>query len=195
MDILKTDLSLFDGIADFPYKPRFVDYKGMQMHYIDEGQGECFLALHGEPTWSYLYRKFIPILNDYRFIAPDLIGFGKSDKLANWQDYSFEFHFQSLLNFIDQLNLKDINLIVQDWGGLLGLSVLGERPELFKRVIILNTYLPKGKPLSFGFKIWQKLAKYHPSLPVGKIVQGLTYFKHPRSVIDAYNAPFSKQAI
>ena len=190
MQIVKPDLSRFQSIKDFPYKENYIEFDTIQMHYIDEGQGETILALHGEPSWSYLYRKFIPILKEYRFIAPDLIGFGKSDKIVGWKNYSFELHYKSLVNLIDKLALNDITLVVQDWGGILGLSLLGEYPEKFKRVVIMNTFLPVGKPLSFAFKIWQKFAKYHPSLPVGSIIQKATYNKLSKQVIDAYNAPF-----
>ncbi|MBT8232862.1 MAG: alpha/beta fold hydrolase [Saprospiraceae bacterium] len=190
MEILKTDLSAFNSITDFKYKARFVDFNNMQMHYIDEGEGEIILALHGEPTWSYLYRKFIPVLGDYRFIAPDFIGFGKSDKLVNWTDYSFELHLQSLINFIDKLNLDKITLIVQDWGGLLGLSLLGAMPEKFSNVVILNTFLPKGKKLPFAFKLWQLFAKHHPSLPVPSIIQKFTFNKLSKDTLEAYKIPF-----
>ena len=190
MKILKTDLDQFKLIKDFHYKENYSDFENINMHYIDEGQGEVILALHGEPSWSYLYRKFIPVLKEYRFIAPDLIGFGKSDKIVGWKNYSFELHFKSLVNLIDQLGLNDITLVVQDWGGLLGLSLLGEYPEKFKRVVILNTFLPIGEPLSLFFKLFQKIAKYHPSFPVGKIIQRGTFTQLPQATIDAYNAPF-----
>ncbi len=190
MKIVQTDSIHFKGIKDFPYRENFVDFNNLKMHYIDEGKGETILALHGEPSWCYLYRKFIPVLNDYRFIAPDLIGFGKSDKIVDWRDYSFELHFKSLVNFIEKLDLEDITLVVQDWGGLLGLSLLGAYPKKFKRVVILNTFLPIGKPLGSFFKAWQKFAKYHPSLPVGSIIQKGTYQELSKEVIDAYKAPF-----
>ncbi len=190
MQIIKPDLSSFNAIKDFPYKENFVDFDNLQMHYIDEGEGETILALHGEPTWSYLYRKFIPALKDYRFIAPDFIGFGKSDKIVGRKNYSFDLHFRSLENFIQKLNLSDITLVVQDWGGLLGLSLLGKYPEKFKRVVILNTFLPTGKKMSLPFKIWRMFSKYHPSLPVGGIVQYASHTKLSKEVIDAYNTPF-----
>ncbi len=190
MKIVQTDPIHFKGIKDFPYRENFVDFTNLKMHYIDEGKGETILALHGEPSWCYLYRKFIPILKDYRFIAPDLIGFGKSDKIVDWRDYSFDLHFKSLVNFIEKLDLEDITLVVQDWGGLLGLSLLGAYPKKFKRVVILNTFLPIGKPLGSFFKAWQKFAKYHPSLPVGSIIQKGTYQELSKEVIDAYKAPF-----
>ena len=190
MQILKTDPVHFKGIKDFPYEENYVDFNSLKMHYIDESEGETILALHGEPSWCYLYRKFIPILKDYRFIAPDLIGFGKSDKIVDWKDYSFDLHLNSLVHFIEKLDLNDITLVVQDWGGLLGLSLLGKFPEKFKRVVILNTFLPIGKPLGSFFKAWQKFAKYHPSLPVGSIIQKGTYQDLSKEVIDAYKAPF-----
>jgi len=112
MQILKTDPIHFKDIKDFPYTENYVDFDNLKMHYIDEGSGETILALHGEPSWCYLYRKFIPVLKDYRFIAPDLIGFGKSDKIVNWKNYSFDLHLKSLVNFIEKLDLKDITLVV-----------------------------------------------------------------------------------
>lgn len=190
MKILKARAEQFEGIKDFPYKENHVDFDGLKMHYIDEGKGETILALHGEPSWSYLYRNFIPVLSQYRFIAPDLIGFGKSDKIRGWKNYSFELHFESLVNLIEKLELNDITLVVQDWGGLLGLSLLGEYPEKFKRVVVLNTFLPIGEPLGLVFKAFQKIAKYHPSFPVGKIIQKATFTDLPQEVIDAYEAPF-----
>lgn len=190
MEILKTDPEHFSVITDFPYEANFVDYGNLKMHYIDEGSGETILALHGQPTWSYLYRKFIPGLKDYRFIAPDLIGFGKSDKIRGWKNYTFDFHFKSLENLIEKLHLKDITLIVQDWGGLLGLSILGAHPDWFKRVVILNTFLPKGNPLPFSFKIWQWYARFHPSMPIGSVVQFASASKLTKEVVKAYDAPF-----
>ncbi|HBH25328.1 MAG TPA: haloalkane dehalogenase [Cytophagales bacterium] len=191
MKSLSPNPEWFEGVHDFPYKPNFVDFNGLKMHYIDEGSGETVLALHGEPTWCYLYRKFIPVLQNFRFIAPDFIGFGKSDKLVNWRDYSFSFHLQTLEHFVDTLKLCDITLVVQDWGGLLGLSLLGARPELIKRVVIMNTFLPKGKKLPLPFKIWQAFARYHPSVPIGLIMKIGTHNKLPKEVLNAYKAPFS----
>lgn len=190
MEILKTPASAFENIIDFPYKENYVSFNDLEMHYIDEGEGETILAFHGEPSWSYLYRKFIPVLKDYRFIVPDLIGFGKSDKIVGWKNYSFDLHFNSLVNFIEKLELNNINLVVQDWGGLLGLSLLGAYPEKFKRVIILNTFLPKGKPLNKAFQLWRTFAKNHPSLPIGSVMQMGTHQKLSKEVIAAYNAPF-----
>lgn len=199
MKILRTDKKNFLDLPDFPYGENYVEFENqkgdaaepIRMHYLDEGEGEVILALHGEPSWCFLYRKFIPILSkNYRFIAPDLIGFGKSDKIVGWKNYTFDLHLRSLKNFVEKLDLKDITLVVQDWGGLLGLSLLGAHPELFKRVIVLNTFLPVGKPLNTFFKSWVTYAKYHPSLPVGKVIQMGSYNKLSKEIIAAYDAPF-----
>jgi len=190
MQILKPDFTRFKSITDFPYAENFVDFDTLKMHYIDEGKGETILALHGEPTWSYLYRKFIPILKDYRFIAPDLIGFGKSDKIVGRKNYSFDLHFRSLENLIHKLDINDITLVVQDWGGILGLCLLAKYPERFKRVVVLNTFLPVGKKMSFFFKLWRIYAKHHPSLSIGTIIRQASYQKIPAEVIKAYEAPF-----
>lgn len=190
MEILKPDLAAFNDIPDFNYPPQFVDFNGAQMHYIDEGTGDIIMALHGQPTWSYLYRKFIPVLNNYRFIAPDFVGFGKSDKLKNWEDYSFDFHLESIINLIEKKSLNNINLIVQDWGGLIGLSLLSEIKDKIKSLIILNTFLPKGDKLPLSFKMWQFYCRKHPSLPISKIIQKYTHSKLDAQVLKAYDLPF-----
>ncbi|MGB3547841.1 MAG: haloalkane dehalogenase [Saprospiraceae bacterium] len=190
MQTVRTPAARFADLPDYPYRENYVDFEGIRMHYLDEGSGETILALHGEPSWSFLYRKFIPVLTPgHRFIAPDLIGFGKSDKIVGWRDYSYDLHFRSLENLIDRLELNDITLIVQDWGGLLGLALLGAHPRRFKRVVILNTFLPRGNRLPLGFRIWQWFARYHPSVPVGRIIQYASFTKLSREVIAAYNAP------
>jgi haloalkane dehalogenase len=195
METIFTPEHCFEVIKDFPYAPHYMDIDGLKMHYIDEGNkdGEVILALHGEPTWSYLYRKFIPVLSSYRFIAPDFIGFGKSEKLVNMSDYSYTLHYNSIRKFIEQLGLKDITLVVQDWGGLIGLGVLGEKPDLFKRVVILNTALSDGRKLPLSFKAWQAFARYHPDLPVGKIVRKACARPVSDAVMAAYDAPFPEK--
>ena len=197
MEALLTPESCFDGIKDFPYQPNYVDFDGLKMHYIDEGNqenDEIILAIHGEPTWSYLYRKFVPVLAPkYRFIAPDLLGFGKSSKPVNMKDYTYTFHYNSIKNLIEKLQLKNITLVVQDWGGLIGLGVLGEFPELFKRVVILNTALADGRKLPLSFKAWQAFAKYHPNLPVGGIVRKACARPVSPEVVAAYDAPFPEK--
>jgi len=196
--ILRTPDDQFANLPDFPYEENYIQLDDTRLHYVDEGNGEPVLCLHGEPTWSYLYRKFIPLLSpDYRLIAPDFIGFGKSDKYQRLNDYSYSMHYNKLKQFIEKLELKGITLVVQDWGGLLGLGVLGEIPERFARVVIMNTFLPVGKrPMPLPFKLWRNFARFHPSLPVGFIMK-LGCYKRKQltpAVINAYKAPFpSKQ--
>lgn len=190
MKFVRTPSERFENLPGFDYKENYVQFQDMQMHYLDEGSGEVILALHGEPSWCYLYRKFIPELKEYRFIAPDFFGFGKSDKPTQAKDYSYEFHLETLVHFCEKLELRNITLVVQDWGGLLGLGLLGQHPELFKRVVIMNTFLPVGNSLKFPFKIWQWFAKYHPSPPISKIIQFASHTSIPKAVLKAYDAPF-----
>ncbi len=196
--ILRTPEDRFANLPGFPYESHYMQIDDTWMHYIDEGQGEPVLCLHGEPTWSFLYRKFIPVLSpSYRVVAPDFIGFGKSDKYARVADYSYRMHFDKLKQFIEQKDLQNITLVVQDWGGLLGLGVLGDIPERFARVVIMNTFLPIGKrPMPLPFKAWVMFAKCHPSLPVGFILKIGCYQQKELTtdIIDAYRAPFPSSA-
>jgi haloalkane dehalogenase len=193
-NMIRTPEERFEKIVDFPYKPNYMEVNGGRIHYIDEGSGEPILALHGEPTWSYLYRKMVPILSgDYRFISMDFFGFGRSDKFRKVKDYTFGMHFDTLSAFVDQLDLKGIHLVVQDWGGLLGLSLLGAQPERFKSVVIMNTFLPIGdRPMNKAFKIWKRYARFHPNLPVGGVVKWGSYRKDQftEQTKYGYDAPF-----
>ena len=145
MKTLRTPDERFKNLPGFPYEPHYLEIGDARLHYIDEGQGETVLCLHGEPTWSYLYRKMIPLLTPkHRVLAMDFLGFGRSDKPANKDDYSFGFHHDALTRFIEALDLQRINLIVHDWGGLIGLTVASEMPERIARLVIMNTGLPDG---------------------------------------------------
>ncbi len=192
MQFLRTPEASFANISDFNYSPNHIEINGGRMHYIDEGRGEIVLCLHGEPSWCYLYRKFIPILEKkYRVVAPDFFGFGKSDKPSKMSDYSYQFHLDSLLSFIDTAGLKNITVVVQDWGGLLGLGAVGARPGLFSRLVIMNTFLPVGKrKFPPPFKIWRAFAKYYPGMPVGGVVKMGCYQPMNTAVKAAYDAPF-----
>lgn len=193
MDFIRTQDSRFENLKEWSYKPNYVQLdNGLRMHYVDEGKGETILLLHGEPSWGYLYRKFIPILSPkFRVVVPDLIGFGRSDKPVRKSDYTFSMHFNALEEFLDKTGLKDITVVVQDWGGLLGLGVLGKHPDKFKRVVIMNTYLPIGerKP-SLPFRIWRAFAKYSPVFNIASIMKSGCYLPVDASVLEAYNAPF-----
>ena len=146
MDILRTPDERFEGLPEFDFAPRYLTdvpgYEDIRAHYLDEGPKdakEVFLCLHGEPTWSYLYRRMIPVFSKHgiRVIAPDLIGFGRSDKPTDENIYTFKFHRDYLLAFIEKLDLKNVTLVCQDWGGLLGLTLPMEYPERFKRLLIM----------------------------------------------------------
>ncbi len=195
MEILRTPDERFADIADFPYEPRYVDLDGLRMHYVDEGpRGAApILMLHGEPTWAYVYRKMIPILvaAGHRCVVPDQIGFGRSDKLARQEDYSYARMIDWWRGFIDALGLRDIVLFGQDWGGLSGLRLATEQEDRFTHLIAANTTVPTGDgPPSKGFEEWKKYSQEAPSLRAGGIVKGGC--RHPVSeeAQAAYDAPF-----
>ncbi len=161
---LRTLDAQFEFLPDYPFKPNYIDslqgFEGLRAHYLDEGDPsakEVFLCLHGEPTWSYLYRKMIPVFvrAGVRVIAPDLFGFGKSDKPVHEDDYSFEFHRDFLIRLIEGLNLTNITLVCQDWGGVLGLTVPQSMPERFKRLLIMNTGILLEPVTSGPFLDWK----------------------------------------
>ncbi len=182
----------FANLPGYPFAPHYMEIGGARVHYVDEGAGPPILCLHGEPTWSYLYRKMIPILGKHgRVLAPDFIGFGKSDKYTRVSDYTFQMHTNTLKAFIQQLDLGEITIVVQDWGGMIGLRVAAEMPERFARLVIMNTMLPVGarKP-ALAFRLWRAFAVHSPILPIGLIMQLGTVSRLPKAVIRAYQAPF-----
>jgi haloalkane dehalogenase len=193
-EVLRTPDERFADLPGWPYVPHYVEVGGLRVHYVDEGHGELILCLHGEPTWSYLYRKMIPILAaNHRVLAMDFVGFGRSDKLAAQDDYSFHLHRDTLAGFLEQLDLQRITLVCQDWGGLIGLTVVSEMPERFWRLVIMNTGLPTGdEPMPKGFLRWRQFAARLPNLPIGRVIRmGLAHGKEvPKEVISAYEAPF-----
>lgn len=200
MHFLTTPEQRFKQIVDFPYTPNFLqvdDNEGdlLNLHYIDEGSKDAnvVLMLHGEPSWAYLYRKMISpvVAAGYRVIAPDLIGFGKSDKPTERSDYTYQRHLDWVRQVIIQLNLKNITLICQDWGGLLGLRLVAEHPDLFARVLAANTMLPTGdhRP-SQAFLDWQTFSQKVDVFPVAGIIKGATVTPLSVEVLAAYDAPF-----
>ena len=197
---LRTPDSRFDHLTDWPYAPRYADdlpgYEGLRAHWIDEGPRDAphtFLCLHGEPSWAYLYRRMIPVFlsTGARVIAPDFFGFGRSDKPASDADYSFGFHRGHLLRLVERLDLQRVTMVVQDWGGLLGLTLpvdAGFRSRLH-RLIVMNTALATGVPLTDGFVEWRAFVRATPDLPVGSVLQRMT--PHLTSAeVAAYDAPF-----
>jgi haloalkane dehalogenase len=206
MGLIRTPEERFADLPGFPFAPHYVLVNGVRIHYIDEGpqiegltkgegEGEMILCLHGEPTWSYLYRKIIPPLaGKYRVVAMDFVGFGRSDKYTNEAAYSFQMHRDTLAGFIEALNLRNITAVVQDWGGLIGLTVASQMPERFARLVIMNTGLPTGEePIGDAFMRWREAAgRLGTRLPVGQVVRnGTVHGKEiPDEVIAAYEAPF-----
>jgi len=165
------------------------------MHYVDEGpaDGAVVLLLHGEPSWSYLYRHMIPPLRDagFRVIAPDLIGFGKSDKPAQKSAYTYAGHVAWMRQFVEALDLKDISLFCQDWGSLIGLRVAAENEQRFARIALGNGGLPTGdQKLPTAFKVWQNFARFSPWFPIGKLIQKGTVTELSDAEVAAYDAPF-----
>ena len=200
MNILRTPDAHFENLPDWTFHPHYTQIidastsQTLRLAYVDEGprDGPTVLLMHGEPTWSYLYRHIIPQLATlgYRVLAPDLIGFGRSDKLADRNDYTYERHVAWLSSWLTAMNLSDITLFCQDWGGLLGLRLVAAFPERFARVIAGNTGLPVGTPASDGFMQWLAFSQLTNDLPVGKIVATGVTRKLSREEVAAYNAPF-----
>ena len=198
MEVLRTPEARFDGLPDYPFAPNYrndlAGYPGLRMHYLDEdvGHSRVALCLHGQPTWSYLYRKMIPGLaaSGYRVIAPDMFGFGRSDKPVADAVYTFDFHRQSLIALIRALDLGHITLVCQDWGGLLGLTIPLEMADRFEALLVMNTALATGdRPLTKGFIDWRAWNNANPDMPVGKLMSRACPQLTPAEAA-AYDAPF-----
>ncbi len=197
MEILRTPDRRFAELPGYPFEPRYVHLSGgLRVHYLDEGPVDPapVLLLHGEPSWSYLYRTMIPVLvaAGHRCIAPDLVGFGRSDKPADPGDYSYQRHVDWMSEAIfDRLGLTDITLVGQDWGGLIGLRLVAARPDRFSRVVAANTGLPTGdQPLGDAFMRWQRFARESRTFEIGRIIGNGTVTDLPAEVVAAYDAPF-----
>ncbi len=195
METLRTPDSRFENLPDYAFRPSYVDIDGIRMHYVDEGtrDGDVVLLLHGEPSWSYLYRSMIPPLKlaGLRVIAPDLIGFGKSDKPTRKSDYSYIAHVNWMTQFIETLDLRGITLFCQDWGSLIGLRVAAENEQRFARIAVGNGGLPTGdQEMPKAFRMWRAFARFSPWFPIGKIIQSGTITDLSNDVIAAYDAPF-----
>ena len=194
-EIIRTPENRFENLEDYDFRSHYIDVEeGLRLHYLDEGDENkpTVLLLHGEPSWSYLYRKMIPVLSDsFRVIAPDLIGFGKSDKPVNKQDYSYQKHIDWISALIKKLNLKNIILFCQDWGGLIGLRIVTEMRDRFDMVIASNTTLPTGKtPMPEPFMQWRAYSQHSPGFNIGKVIDMGTVQPLSEKVYEAYNAPF-----
>jgi len=200
IEALRTSDARFQGLPDYPYEPHYVDslpgYEGLRAHYLDLGPkdaNQTFLCLHGEPTWSYLFRKMIPVFleSGARVIAPDFLGFGRSDKPVQDSTYTFHFHREFLLRLVEHLVLRNVTLVVHDWGGTLGLTLPvdpGFRSNL-ARLFVMNTVLPVGKPLGPHFYEWRSLVRKNLDLPAGQFIRAITPQLTDQEMA-AYDAPF-----
>jgi haloalkane dehalogenase len=199
MELLRTPDERFASLPDFPFEPRYVEIDGVRMAWVEAGPAEAapILCLHGEPSWSFLYRKMIPILAaaGHRVIAPDLVGFGRSDKPAARADYTYQRHMDWLTGFLLALDLQRVTLVCQDWGGLLGLRLAAEQEARFARIVAANTFLPTGESkMPDAFVMWREFSQTVPEFPVGQIIAGGCKTALPPEVIAAYDAPFPSEA-
>ena len=194
-NFLRTPEERFQNLPDFAFTPNYIEIGGLRIAYIDEGpkDGPAVLLMHGEPAWSFLYRKMIPILVSagMRVLVPDQVGFGRTDKPTKRSDYTYENHVQWMSAWLESVDAKDITLFCQDWGSLIGLRMVAEMPERFARIALSNGGLPTGKEkIPKAFHIWRAFAMYSPWFPIGKIVrfgcaQGLS-----DEAVAAYDAPY-----
>lgn len=200
MEKLRTPDSNFENLPDYGFEPHYAEIgDGLRLHYVDEGPKDArpVLMMHGEPSWSYLYRHMIPpvVKGGYRAIAPDLIGFGKSDKPTELSDYSYTGHFNWMLAWFDKMDLSDVVLFCQDWGGLIGLRLVAARPDRFSAVLAGNTMLPTGQGTPpEAFLKWQTFSQTVPQFPTGQILQGATVRELSAEEVAAYDAPYPDES-
>lgn len=203
MPILRTPDERFGNLPGFPFAPHYLEdlpgLDNLRVHYLDEGPTDAavvWLCLHGEPTWSYLYRKMIPVFvrAGYRVVAPDFIGFGRSDKPTDESVYTFDFHRNLLLGLIDRLDLRGLRLVCQDWGGILGLTLPLSRPDRFAALLVMNTTLGVGDvPLGDGFLAWRDYVRNRPDFDIAALMQRGTPLLSPEEAA-AYAVPFPDAA-
>jgi len=203
LKILRTPDARFADLADFPFTPHYcqvadLDETALRIHYLDEGPPSAapVLLMHGEPSWSFLYRRIIANLaaRGHRAVAPDLVGFGRSDKPADQSDYTFERHVRWMSDWLAATRLSGITLFCQDWGGLIGLRLVAAFPERFARVVVANTGLPTGEGFSEGFKQWLEFSQSAPILPIGQILSMGCRRSLSEAEQAAYDAPFPDES-
>lgn len=194
-EVLRTPEACFAKVPDFPYKPKYVELGGLRIAYIDEGPRDVpvVLLMHGEPSWSFLYRKMIPVFlkAGFRVLAPDLVGFGRSDKPVRRGDYSYLNHVLWMNAWLQAVNARKITLFCQDWGSLIGLRMVASTPDRFERVVLANGGLPTGTgEIPKAFKFWRAFARWSPWFPIGRIVKAGCYRGLKPVEVAAYDAPF-----
>jgi haloalkane dehalogenase len=191
MDVFRTPDERFENLPGFPYEPHYVEVDGLRLHHVDEGSGPTVLCFHGEPSWSYLYRHMLDRLvgEGHRVVCPDLVGFGRSDKPTDQGWYTYDRHVEMVSAHLAQVELDDVTVVVQDWGGPIGLRWAVQHAEQVARIVVLNTGLFTGR-VSKGFMAWREFAERTPDLPIGMIIQGATTTELAPEVVAAYEAPF-----
>jgi len=200
MEFLRTPDERFENLPGYAFAPHYAEVGGLRMHYVDEGPRDAapVVMLHGEPSWSYLYRKMIAPIGaaGQRAIAPDLVGFGRSDKPVRREDYTYQRHVDWMRTLLfDRLDLRDVTLVCQDWGGLIGLRLVAEHPDRFARVVAANTLLPTGdESPGPAFEAWLKFSQEVPEFPTGRIIDGATTTALPDDVRAAYDAPYPDES-
>jgi haloalkane dehalogenase len=192
VDVYRTPDERFAGLPGYGFEPRYVEQDGLRMHYVEEGSGAPVLLLHGEPTWAFLYRKMIPPISQVaRVVAPDYFGFGRSDKPTRLEDYSYDFHYGSIERLAHELDLRDATVVVQDWGGPVGLRLAVEQPERVARLVILNTGIGAGRaPSPEWLRFREFMRRIGSDLVPGQLVRLSCLTDPGDEVIEAYNAPF-----
>jgi haloalkane dehalogenase len=190
-DVFRTPDERFENLQGYPYEPHYVEVDGLRLHHIDEGSGPTVLCFHGEPDWSYLYRHMLEALvsSGHRVVVPDLVGFGKSDKPTDQDWYTYERHVEHVTRHLGQIELSDVTVVVQDWGGPIGLRWAVEHADQVGRLLVMNTGLFTGR-VSKGFMAWREFAERTPDMPIGTIMQSATTTDLSTEVVAAYEAPF-----
>jgi haloalkane dehalogenase len=192
VDVYRTPDERFAGLPDYAFEPRYVEQDGLRMHYVAEGAGDPVLLLHGEPTWAFLYRKMIPTLAGVgRVVAPDYFGFGRSDKPTRIGEYSYDFHYASIESLAEELDLRDATVVVQDWGGPIGLRLAVEHPDRIARLVILNTGVGAGRaPSEEWLRFRAFVRRVGSDLIPGQLIRISAVTELADDVVEAYNAPF-----
>jgi haloalkane dehalogenase len=192
MNVYRTPDERFESLPGYPFAPHYVEQDGLRMHYVDEGDGDPVLLLHGEPTWSYLYRKVIPpVAGVARAVAPDYIGFGRSDKPVDRGWYTYDAHYRSIERLADELDLRRATVVVQDWGGPIGLRLAVSRPDRVERIVVMNTGVFAGRPPSDQWLQFREFVRrVGTELRAGQLVRITCVTELPDDVVAAYDAPF-----
>jgi haloalkane dehalogenase len=191
LDVFRTPDERFAGLPGYDFEPHYEEVGGLRLHYVDEGSGQPVICFHGEPTWAYLYRKMVGplVAAGHRVICPDYPGFGRSDKPTDRDWYTYDRHVEHMTRLLERIDVRDATVVVQDWGGPIGLRWATENPDRVARLVIMNTGLFAGR-VNEAFMAWRNFAERNPDLPVGFVIQGATATELPDDVVSAYEAPW-----